>query len=103
MPIGKSSLKRVANNGYSNVKTEAPDMENSVEVKEKPKSTAAKKPASKKTQPKTEAKPVPKAKTAEAKPAAKKTQPKAEAKPAPEAETEKPYVNVGRDMPAYLL
>ena len=33
MPIGKNALKRVSNNGYSNVKTEAPDMENSeVEV-----------------------------------------------------------------------
>ena len=29
MPIGKNSIKRVANNGYSSVKTEAPDMENS--------------------------------------------------------------------------
>ena len=29
MPIGKNSIKRVANNGYSSVKTAAPDMENS--------------------------------------------------------------------------
>ena len=29
MPIGKNSIKRVANNGYSAVKTDAPDMENS--------------------------------------------------------------------------
>ena len=29
MPIGKNSLKRVTNNGYSNVTTSAPDMENS--------------------------------------------------------------------------
>ena len=29
MSIGKSAIKRVENNGYSNVKTEAPDMENS--------------------------------------------------------------------------
>lgn len=34
MPIGKNSIKRVKNNGYSAVKTEAPDMENSVIVKE---------------------------------------------------------------------
>ena len=29
MPIGKNSIKRVKNNGYSSVKTSAPDMENS--------------------------------------------------------------------------
>ncbi len=29
MPIGKNAIKRVENNGYSNVKTTAPDMENS--------------------------------------------------------------------------
>lgn len=34
MPIGKNSIKRVSNNGYSNVKTTAPDMENSVSVEE---------------------------------------------------------------------
>ena len=29
MPIGKNAIKRVENNGYSKVKTSAPDMENS--------------------------------------------------------------------------
>lgn len=29
MPIGKNAIKRVENNGYSNVKSSAPDMENS--------------------------------------------------------------------------
>ena len=29
MPIGKNSIKRVASNGYSAVKSQAPDMENS--------------------------------------------------------------------------
>ena len=29
MPIGKNAIKRVENNGYSNVKTETPDMQNS--------------------------------------------------------------------------
>lgn len=68
MPIGKNALKRVSNNGYSNVKATAPDMENSSvleptsEVKEAPKvketsakispkknnSPAAKRPAVKK-------------------------------------------------------
>ena len=30
MPIGKNAINRVKNNGYSNVETSAPDMENSV-------------------------------------------------------------------------
>ena len=34
MPIGKNAIKRVSNNGYSNVKTTAPDMENSVVLNE---------------------------------------------------------------------
>ena len=29
MPIGKNAIKRVENNGYSKVKSTAPDMENS--------------------------------------------------------------------------
>ena len=32
MPIGKNSIKRVANNGYSAVKTDAPDMQNSTVI-----------------------------------------------------------------------
>ncbi len=32
MPIGKNAIKRVENNGYSNVKTEAPDMVNSTVI-----------------------------------------------------------------------
>ena len=32
MPIGKNSIKRVKNSGYSNVKTSAPDMENSTVI-----------------------------------------------------------------------
>lgn len=34
MPIGKNAIKRVSNNGYSKVKTTAPDMENSISVEE---------------------------------------------------------------------
>ena len=55
MPIGKNSLKRVTNNGYSAVKTAAPDMENSTVVTEptpvaetKPTTPNAEKPAAKK-------------------------------------------------------
>ena len=32
MPIGKNSIKRVANGGYSAVKSEAPDMQNSTVI-----------------------------------------------------------------------
>ena len=70
MPIGKNAIKRVENNGYSKVKTAAPDMENSSvipniseEVMEKmvkpvekktaaKKAAPAKKPAAKKAEPK---------------------------------------------------
>ena len=122
MPIGKNSLKRVANNGYSNVKTEAPDMENSsvianpapqvVEMLEKEiaqakaeKKTAAKKPAAKK----------PCAKAAATVSTTKKSGAKAEkptakaeekTKSSPEKETAKDgfaYVNLGGELPYYLL
>lgn len=44
MPIGKNAIKRVENNGYSNVKTDAPDMLNSeVLTEEKPVKAQAKK------------------------------------------------------------
>ncbi len=32
MPIGKNAIKRITNDGYSKVKTSAPDMENSTAV-----------------------------------------------------------------------
>lgn len=51
MPIGKNSIKRAVNNGYSKVKTTAPDMENSVIVEKeevKVEKKAVKKPATKK-------------------------------------------------------
>ena len=91
MPIGKNAIKRVENNGYSNVKTTAPDMENSSvitkpdeQVVEKliapvEQKTAAKKPAAKKAPAK--------------KPAAKKT-------PAKDGFVR---VEFGEDMPYYLL
>ena len=57
MPIGKNSIKRAVNNGYSNVKTSAPDMENSeVLVKEEKVEKVAKAPAKKPTAKKTCAK-----------------------------------------------
>ena len=67
MPIGKNAIKRVENNGYSHVKTEAPDMQNShviaapdsqvveklvTPVEKAAKKTPAKKATAKKTAPK---------------------------------------------------
>ena len=93
MPIGKNAIKRVENNGYSNVKTSAPDMENSnvianpdpqtIEKMVAPVEKAAKKPAAKK-------------------PAAKKTAPKApKAKPVEKDGVIR--VEVGSAMPYYLV
>lgn len=119
MPIGKSALKRVENNGYSAVKTSAPDMENSTveekrsaPVSQKTAEKTVKKPAAaKKTAKKPEGK-TPEAKKPEAKkPAAKKA-------PARIGETNAPAVkavetlagkdgfekvSLGGEMPVYLL
>ena len=84
MPIGKNSIKRVSNGGYSSVKTEAPDMENSTEIKEVP------------CTPDPEVKPEVK-KPVTKKPAAKKPAAKKEKNEAPA------YVNVGRELPTHLL
>ena len=128
MPIGKSSINRVTNNGYSNVKTKAPDMENSTVIAnpspqvvekllpktEAKKETAAKKPAAKTGAAKTTtakatvtAKKPTAAKTTAAKPAAKKpvqTKPAAPAVKKEEVEIKgASYVNVGRSLPTHLL
>ena len=102
MSIGKNSIKRAVNNGYSNVKTAAPDMENSEvltpvapesapTVKVPQKKTTAKKPAACKT-------------TTQKAQSAVKTPVKRTATPKkPVAKEEKSYVNVGREMPFWLL
>lgn len=93
MSIGKSAIKRVENNGYSKVKTNAPDMQNSSviaapaeEVMEKMVAPVEAKTAKKCA-----------AKTTAKKPAAKKTTAKKEVKNGFE------YVTVGNDLPYYLL
>ena len=120
MPIGKNAIKRVTNNGYSSVKSEAPDMENSAPVVEN--KVAEKKEAPKKPAPKTAAKVATKtAPKTSAKAPAKTTAKKAQAKPAPKKsmETEPTlapvntaakvvgreceYYGVGDELPIYLL
>ena len=89
MPIGKNSIKRVSD-GYSKVKSEAPDMENSTviaaadpQVMEMVEKSAARKPAAKK--------PVTKRPAAEAKGGAVYTT------------AEISYIKIGDEMPVYLL
>ena len=114
MPIGKSALKRVENNGYSAVKTSAPDMENSTVVEKKSA------PVSQKTAKETVKKPAAAKKTAK-KPEAKKPEakkPAAKKAPAKIGETKAPVVkavetatgkdgfekvSLGGEMPVYLL
>lgn len=91
MPIGKNAIKRVENNGYSKVKTAAPDMENS-SVIAKPDEQVVEKmiaPVEKAAAKKSAAKKAP-----AKKPAAKKTAP---------AKGGFEKVGVGESMPYYLL
>ena len=115
MPIGKNAIKRVENNGYSQVKTSAPDMENSnviaapdpqvtekliapVEKKTAAKS-AAKKPTAKKSAVSIKKETVKAtAKKSAAKPAASKTVKKTAKK-----QDGFQRVELGNDMPFYLL
>ena len=112
MPIGKNALKRVSNNGYSNVNTSAPDMENSeivqttaVVTEEKTAQKKVGRPA-KKTQTKAEAKPTVKEENVAITP--KTTSVKAkknEAKKSEETSHPDGFIKValGMDMPVYLL
>ena len=122
MPIGKNAIKRVENNGYSKVKTSAPDMENSHVIaspdpqvmekliapveKQTAKKVAAKKAACKPAAKK--ATPAKKETVVKAAPATKKVATK---KPAAKKAVEKPVakqdafnsVELGKDLPYYLL
>ena len=95
MPIGKNAIKRVENNGYSKVKSTAPDMENSEVVVTVEPAPAVVEPV-----------PAP-VKSAEKKPAAKKpTAKKPAAKKAPVKKAGKsvePAISLGQDLPFYLL
>ena len=95
MPIGKNAIKRVENNGYSKVKTSAPDMENS-SVITKPDEQVVEKliaPVEEKTV----------AKTAAKKPAVKKAPAKKPATKKAPAKDGFVRVGFGEDMPYYLL
>ena len=118
MPIGKNAIKRVTNNGYSNVKASAPDMENSVVTEEKPpvveeKKVVTKKQPTKKTPAQVKASAT---KEKKAQPTPKKSMEKEpELSPVKTLEkvTKKPartqkrkgdgYINIGGELPYYLL
>lgn len=112
MPIGKNAINRVKNNGYSNVETSAPDMENSVianpdpQVVEKMVKPVEEKTAKKTASKKSTAKKAPAKKTeavsVEEKPAKKPAAKKPAAKKAP-AKNGFERVEVGSQMPYYLL
>lgn len=93
MPIGKNAIKRVENNGYSNVKTSAPDMENSNVIANPDPQVVEKLIA-----------PVEKAAAKKA-PAKKPAAKKAPAKKTEKAPEKDGFVRVsfGEDMPYYLL
>lgn len=129
MPIGKNSINRVKNNGYSKVKSTAPDMENSViaavEKTEAPKTESVKTGRRKTvgTTVATEKKTASEKKTAHAEEtvAAKKAGPTVKAEPKKKSAEVKlevkeersevteagrkdsGYINIGTDMPVYLL
>lgn len=87
MPIGKNAIKRVSNSGYSNVKSTAPDMENSAiaTVEEAPKAEVpVTEPALEKATPKKTAK----------KPTKKTATPKKQGFV---------HLAIGDDLPYYLL
>ena len=108
MPIGKNSIKRAVNNGYSNVKTSAPDMENSeviptpVELAEKVASQTGKEKKTSSTAKKTACKKTVKPVESEAQKVEEKPVKKAPAKKCVKAKkTER--VEIGGELPIYLL
>ena len=112
MPIGKNAIKRITNNGYSNVKTSAPDMENSAVAEEKITVAEEKKATPKKTAPKKATpKAVPKKKAAPKK--SMESEPELSPVKTLEKVVEKPsnaqkregdgYINIGGELPIHLL
>ena len=132
MPIGKNAIKRISNNGYSNVTTSAPDMENSVvneekEISPKKQDSAKKTAPVSKISPKVGAKKTPSAKSstkAPTKKAAPKKAPKSTPAPKKSMEVEPTLspvntakkvtgktenkqdngcIHIGGELPVYLL
>lgn len=108
MPIGKDSLKRVTNGGYSKVKSEAPDMENSVVIESAQKSQVPKGDATRTAQSAKKSASAMRGASAGAKSgAAKKSpasaKPKATASESAEATPRSGFCPIGSEMPDFLL
>ena len=118
MPIGKNAIKRVENNGYSNVKTEAPDMINSTVISGTSKEVMdmveksvnkAVKPVKKAVEPATEAvveapaEPVVEVKVEAKKTTAKKSTTTKKAAPKKPAKNNFEIIRFGDEMPIHLL
>lgn len=120
MPIGKNAIKRVTNNGYSSVKTSAPDMENSTVSEEKSnvtveKAVKDKKVSTKKTsqtsKSQTKAAETKKGSEKKVKAPQKSMEKEPDFSPVKTAEKitqkaskkDKGYINIGDDLPYYLL
>ena len=123
MPIGKNAIKRVENNGYSKVKTSAPDMENSTEFPLAPKpmkkKSTVKAPTIKKSSPRSNAEKAVKNDKPSSVPVAEPIPNENEATSSVSGvvanvssvviekvlsgESETSYVNLGRDLPVHLL
>ncbi len=100
MPVGKNSIKRVTNNGYSKVASKAPDMENSIVIANpSPEVIEVMVPSSEKIAPK-KAPAKKKTPTTPKKPTVKKEEPKTEKAADRSGDG---YVNLGGDLPIYLL
>ena len=101
MPIGKNAIKRVENNGYSKVESKAPDMENSHVIAAPDKQVTEKliKPVEKKAKKVvTSAK-----KTAASKPSTKRVTSKKTANKTSQSKDGFVRVELGNEMPFYLL
>ena len=101
MPIGKNAIKRVENNGYSKVKTSAPDMENSNVLANPDPQVIEKLVAPVEAVAEEKATPVKKCEAK--KPAAKKAPAKKPVAKKPAAKEGFARVEVGAEMPYYLL
>ena len=106
MPIGKDSISRVKKNGYANITSTAPDMEDSKIAKKAAPVSQKKATTPKNSASKAQSKAAPKA----APKATAKAAPKASAKSAPKNSAPKAdtaaktnYFAIGDDMPIYLL
>ena len=121
MPLGKDSIKRVRNNGYSQVTSSAPDMENStiveealsvpvVAVDDAPRAEEPKKAPKKKAEPKRKTKAEPKRTSKKRTKKQENPTPVSNNIPTPVEVAEtvatregEGYVNLGGQMPVHLL